>query len=73
MIRESWLVVLVVSLSLLWRESCENPAVFCYRIACDLMTGRKHRPEQSREGLEAEGSSSNRSGNSSISSTTSRD
>ena len=35
------LLAVIAYLSLLWRESCEHPAVFCYRIGCSLMQGRR--------------------------------
>ena len=58
----------VATLGLAWQESCENPAVFCYRIGREVFVRRA--------GLipvPNEDECSNQSGTSSMSFTTSRD
>ena len=34
--RLPWVAAVLASLALLWRESCENPAVFCYLIGAGI-------------------------------------
>ena len=36
-----WLPAMVAFLTLRWQESCENPAVFCYRIGAGLLAERR--------------------------------
>ena len=39
-----WVPAMVAFLTLRWQESCENPAVFCYRIGSGLLAeGRSRR------------------------------
>jgi len=38
-----WMPTVVAYLTLSWQESCENPAVFCYRIGSGLLAGRRPR------------------------------
>ncbi len=70
--RVGGLLAVIASLSLLWRESCENPVVFCYRIGWHWMERR--RPAATHQGIpQVEGQCSSRSDSFSIFSTTSRD
>ena len=64
-------LAVIAYLSLLWRESCEHPAVFCYRIACRLMDGRRA-AGANPENPQAKGQCSTHSNSFSTFSTTSR-
>jgi len=63
-----WMPTVVAYLTLSWQESCENPAVFCYRIGSGLLAD--HRSRRARG--DSAGRCSNPSKSSSDSSTTSR-
>lgn len=64
-----WVPTLVAYLTLNWQESCENPALFCYRIGSGLLSKQRSR----RGGASSPSSCSNLFASFSGHSTTSRD
>jgi hypothetical protein len=43
MIRPNWWILLISTIAVLWQESAENPALFCYRIGWGTLLNLRSR------------------------------